>query len=348
MTIKEIARRANVSLGTVDRVLHNRGKVSKETKEKVLKIIEEVNYKPNFYARGLVLNKSFNIAALVPEFDNGEYWELPYNGIMQASKEFNQFGINIKFFFFDQNSISSFVQQAQNLIESRPDGVILAPVINFEAVKLCSQLKKLNIPFTLIDSKLKNTGALSFIGQDANRSGRLAAKLLVNCLKEKGNLLIVSIKNNENHNDTLQKRKEGFQQFLLESPFLEDVKLEEINIDQRDKNWRKKLESTLLEKKPDGIYVPSSKVHYVAKILNENEISSKLIGNDLIRKNSVFIESGVIGYVIGQRPNAQGYLALENFYKYLVTGQDVEKNVFLPLDIITKENLDYYGFTNND
>ena len=49
--IKDIAQRAGVSAGTVDRVLHNRPSVSKASFEKVKKVMEEMNYTPNMYAR---------------------------------------------------------------------------------------------------------------------------------------------------------------------------------------------------------------------------------------------------------------------------------------------------------
>ena len=48
--IKDIARLANVSTGTVDRVLHNRGEVSAKSREKVEKVLKEINYQPNIYA----------------------------------------------------------------------------------------------------------------------------------------------------------------------------------------------------------------------------------------------------------------------------------------------------------
>lgn len=55
--VKEIARLANVSIGTVDRVLNNRVGVSEKTKAKILKIIEELNYQPNIFARRLASKK---------------------------------------------------------------------------------------------------------------------------------------------------------------------------------------------------------------------------------------------------------------------------------------------------
>ena len=47
ITINDVARAAGVSKGTVDRVLHARGEVSKKSREKVLKVIEELGFKPN-------------------------------------------------------------------------------------------------------------------------------------------------------------------------------------------------------------------------------------------------------------------------------------------------------------
>ena len=57
--IKDIAERAGVSVGTVDRVLHNRPNVSKKALEKVNKALEEMDYKPNMYASALAYNKSY-------------------------------------------------------------------------------------------------------------------------------------------------------------------------------------------------------------------------------------------------------------------------------------------------
>ena len=49
-TIKDIARMAGVSAGTVDRVLHNRGDVSPQSKAKVQKVLDEIHYQPNVFA----------------------------------------------------------------------------------------------------------------------------------------------------------------------------------------------------------------------------------------------------------------------------------------------------------
>lgn len=59
--IKDIARLANVSTGTVDRVLHNRGEVSAKSREKVEKVLKEINYQPNIYASALASKKDTHL-----------------------------------------------------------------------------------------------------------------------------------------------------------------------------------------------------------------------------------------------------------------------------------------------
>jgi LacI family transcriptional regulator len=342
MTIKEIAKLANVSLGTVDRVIHDRGKVSPKIKIKILEILKRVDYKPNIYARGLVLNKSFTIAALVPSFEAGEYWEMPQNGIKKAEQDFKQFGMGVKFFYFDQNSPESFITQAQKIIDLKPNGVILAPVINSEAIKLTKKLKQLKIPFTIIDSNILNCGALSFIGQDAYQSGKLAAKLLKSEIGESGNISIISIKNNDNYNKTFQKRINGFKDYFLEREVLRKIIIREFDIHEHSRDWKEILRNACSLKDIAGIYVPSSKVHFVAEVIDDLRLQIKLVGNDLIDRNMFYLKKDLINYVICQRPEIQGYLALDTFYKLFVFKQAITKEKYLPLDIITQENLDFY------
>ena len=63
--IKDIALKAGVSIGTVDRVLHKRGEVSDGTKVKIQKIIDELDYRPNLLASSLASKKSVLIACLL-------------------------------------------------------------------------------------------------------------------------------------------------------------------------------------------------------------------------------------------------------------------------------------------
>ncbi|WP_373789885.1 LacI family DNA-binding transcriptional regulator, partial [Bacteroides heparinolyticus] len=67
-TIKDIARMAGVSAGTVDRVLHNRGDVSHASMEKVQKVLDEIDYQPNVFAIGLAAKKRYRIVCIIPYY----------------------------------------------------------------------------------------------------------------------------------------------------------------------------------------------------------------------------------------------------------------------------------------
>ena len=86
--IVDIAKMAGVSVGTVDRVIHNRGRVSEENRKKVQAILEMVHYQPNLMARSLAASKKqYHILAITPSFVQGEYWEAISEGIDKAAAE---------------------------------------------------------------------------------------------------------------------------------------------------------------------------------------------------------------------------------------------------------------------
>ena len=67
-TIKDIARMAGVSAGTVDRVLHNRGDVSPVSQEKVRRVLDEIDYQPNMFAIALARKKRYRFVCLIPYY----------------------------------------------------------------------------------------------------------------------------------------------------------------------------------------------------------------------------------------------------------------------------------------
>lgn len=82
--IKDIAIKTSVSTGTVDRVIHNRGSVSKKVKENVLRILNEMNYEPNLMGRTLGSHKVYNPGALILDPKSDSFWEAPKAGIEKA------------------------------------------------------------------------------------------------------------------------------------------------------------------------------------------------------------------------------------------------------------------------
>jgi LacI family transcriptional regulator len=86
LTLKDIAKIANVSVATVSRVLNNLGGYSEETRKKVLKVIDEYGYRRNAAARNLKTKKSNTVAVLLPQVET-TYDITILNGIGDAAQQ---------------------------------------------------------------------------------------------------------------------------------------------------------------------------------------------------------------------------------------------------------------------
>lgn len=111
--IKDIALKAGVSTGTVDRVLHSRGRVAPDVEKRVLAILAEMNYEPNLIARALGSKKVYRIAALIPDPACDSYWLEPQQGVEQAETSVKQYGVSIHQYIFNPYAVSSYVEQAK-------------------------------------------------------------------------------------------------------------------------------------------------------------------------------------------------------------------------------------------
>jgi len=76
VTIKDIAHMANVSHTTVSRALNDKSRIRNETKEKILAIVRELNYQPNFIARSLVMKRTRTLGLIITTIANPFYTEL--------------------------------------------------------------------------------------------------------------------------------------------------------------------------------------------------------------------------------------------------------------------------------
>ena len=85
MNIKEIARRAGVSSATISRVLNNSGYVKEETRQKVLKAVDEYNYVPSAIARSLSIQDSLSVGTIIPDIEN-EFFSKVISGISEAGR----------------------------------------------------------------------------------------------------------------------------------------------------------------------------------------------------------------------------------------------------------------------
>ena len=158
--IKDIAAKAGVSAGTVDRVLHNRGSVSPEVKQRILEVMSKLGYEPNIIASTLAYNRSWRIATLMPEFHNDPYWAQPNAGIERAMNALRHYGIVLEPHFYGLFDQEHFVHKSQEILDNPPDGILFAPVFLKESKTLLEACEQLGISNAMINTNIENANSL--------------------------------------------------------------------------------------------------------------------------------------------------------------------------------------------
>ncbi|MDP4679419.1 MAG: substrate-binding domain-containing protein [Cyclobacteriaceae bacterium] len=341
-TTKDIARLADVSRGTVDRVLHGRGKVSEAAEKKVKQILMEIDYRPNVIARTLRDNKIIHIATLIPSPEIDSYWKKPKIGIAKAFSSYNSFGVNVIQHFYDQNDPTSFEKVAQQVIDSNPDGVLTAPLFKKEALDFFRKCEKLNLPYTTFNTDIPTSNYACFIGQNLYQSGRIAADLLYKSQPEIRKILIFHFDEEISNSPHMQEKERGFKDYLREQG-IKNSCFDTFNLtDKNYKDLKGILSTSLKEEKVSGIFVTTSKAYEVATLINTDNKDFTLIGYDLVENNVAYLKSGHIDYLINQNPKKQAFQGIHYLTELLVFKNEIPKKELLPIDIITKENIQTY------
>ena len=342
--IIDIAKKAGVSIGTVDRVLHERSEVAIDTKEKILKIIEELDYRPNILARTLASKKIFTFASLTPWFsDKDSYWAKPQEGIEKAIEQLKHFGVRLDQFYFKMEDSDTFTAAAEKILELSPDGVLLAPWAKRESLTFTQALVEKGIPFVFIDSTLKEANPISFIVQNSYQSGYLAGKLLDYGINERSLILLIHItKELDNANHLLQREK-GFLKYF-ESRKERNHRIIKIELTGGKNELNEHLQGMGIELTSiDAVFITNSKVHQAVACFKDLIIGPKIIGYDLIPRNIELLNLGKIDFLICQKPEKQGFVATNLLFDHIVKKEKVLRENYTPIDIITKENIDYYS-----
>lgn len=347
-TIKEIAERAGVSIGTVDRALHNRGRVKKETAEKILKIASELEYKPNQLGVALFAKKKkFNIGYIIPddEYSPSEFYAEIKQGALEEIEGLEEYAISVEFFkiTFDFELGEDIYPDISEEIWKRMDGLVTLGGISEKLKTILTEADKRNIPVVLYNMDVETGNILCSVSCDYVQSGRMAAGLVAVMLSESGKVGIFSSDSEKVPSYT--QRLYGFESELRE--FYPEISISFIksfhgNIDQKAANAL--LESTL-EEYPDTdvIYVINPGDYRlfkaVTKVLKATGI--RIITNDLPESLKALLRNGIITATISQNPKEQGREPLRILKDYLIFHKEPQdKKIFTQLQIHLKQNID--------
>ena len=335
ITISEIAKLSGVSRTTVSRVLSGSTFVSKNTRDRVLDIIKEKEYKPSIIAQSLRTNKTRTIGLVLADIENPFYSKVA-KGVIDVveTKNYNVILCN------SNNDIKSEARDIRTLIERGVDGLLLTTVEL--KMKTIENLIDRGFPFMLIDCKLDTPG-VNYVVNDDYYGAKLATEYLIELGHKKifflGNRKLLS----------LRERFRGFKDTL------EDHKIE------GDTNFvpQKFINAY-------GIYDIDKIIKYL--INREEKITAIFAGNDYLAIKSIKVindnglkvpgDISVIGYdnieiscmvkvpltTIRQPKYLLGKLAAEQLFEILENGSNKEiKRIILRPELIIRQSCKRIG-----
>ena len=202
-----------------------------------------------------------------------------------------------------------------------------------------------NIPFILLDSYMPDLKPLSFYGQDSFASGYFAARMLMLIApKEKEIMLMKQMRNGNVASKQQENRETGFRHYMHDH--FPSVKIVDVNLPLDDK--REKYDVILHDFFNSHPLVHhcitfNSKAHLVGEyLLRSNRRNIQIMGYDMVPKNAECVRQGSISCLIAQHAYMQGYACIDSLFRAIVLKKEVDPVNYMPIELLTKENIDFY------
>ncbi len=346
--IKDIAEKAGVSAGTVDRVLHGRPNVSEKARAKVERALKEQNYRPNIYASALAYNKSYKFSVLMPKHEQIAYWEEVEQGIKMAVESRKDFNITADINYYDRFNDKEFTEVANKCIAQSPNGIVLVPVELEVTREITDKLHNLSIPFVLLDSYMPDLKPLAFFGQDSFSSGFFAAKMLMLIARDEKEIVFMKItKDGRVVSKQQDNREVGFRHYMHDHfPNIKIINLE-LPFDGTRQQYDKLLENFFREHPNIHHCITlGSKAHVMGEyLLRTNRRDVQIMGYDMVKKNAECLREGSISFLIAQHAYQQGYSCMDALFKAVVLKTKIQTVNYMPIELLTQENVKFYRRT---
>lgn len=224
ITMKDVAKLAGVSVGTVSRVINKEQGIKEVTLQKVQQAIDELGYIPDVYARGMKKNRTETVALIIPTVWHPFFGEFAYHVEVELSKK------GYKLLLCNISGPKRELDYLTMLQQNKVDGII---AITYSPIE---DYLSSNIPFVSIDRSYENK-EIACVSSDNQHGAELAAQTLI----AKGGKHFGFI---GGHNKTInetKKRRLYFEKWILEAGYPCDV----LDLEEPYENFAEQVEDFL-------------------------------------------------------------------------------------------------------
>lgn len=341
VTAQQIAEIIGVSRGTVDRALHNRGRVNPEVAARIRQVAAELGYRPNPIGQALVkTQRNFKLGVILQSAETPTM-RIVLAGVQRAAEELRASGVELivrELRGLDEELV---LENIEELTSLGIQGLAISPNNTAELRQCINGLYEQKIPVITLNSDIPGSKRMCFIGMDNYRAGQTAAGLMCQMLPTGSKMLpLAGHLNNMAHNsrlngflDTLRQQNACGLQLLPFQPCFD-----------RD-DYAYEITQHALRENPDlaGIYVASNGQEGVCQALEEagKKGQVKIIAYDLNEPNMRLLQSDSLSIVLDQEAFEQGYRPPYLLYDYLMHKKKPDRELlYTDIAIRTKYNSD--------
>jgi LacI family transcriptional regulator len=337
--VRDLARLAQVSVGTVDRALHGRKEVSAKTRERILRLARQLDYKPDAHARALSLRRSQVMVAVCIPREIHFFYDQLRDGIFEEAARYRHLGLEIRYEPVAELGANEMVGLVADLIKTGIQALIMTPGNPEQLTALIDEAERdRNIRVVCVASDDSLSGRSTAISVEPRMNGMLAAELMAGFVPPGSRVAVITGSlATEDH----AKKVGGFYEvFPKDCPGGKIVEVIEGH-----ENEAKTLEicAALLEKEPKlaGLYVSTVNCLPVCRALEEAGRAGKVrvVATDLFAEAVPYFRNHTISASIYQRPYRQGQLAVRLIVDHFVAGTELPFVRYLNPAIVMRSNL---------
>ena len=338
-TIKMIAEQAGVSIGTVDRVLHNRPYVKAEVRERVLRVMEELDYRPNQMASALATSGTARRLAVVqPEWDPyvGEAMD---RGVARFREERRDYNLTVDIRSYKPGDTGTCLKQMDRAVENGAQGIALCASDCGAVRARLEDLKARRVPVVTFNSDIPGGARLCYVGEDAHRAGRIAGEIAAKFLRPGEPLLLVYAgPAYAGH----KARADGFLERLGELGF----RREDCRVAATHNDYGETLAAVTaaLEAEQDlgYVYMANLSVPACVEAIRRCGRTGRVhvLSHDSGPEIRQFLKEGLVDFTIDQNLVYQSYQSLDLLFRAVAERKQPEREFFYPASpILNAETL---------
>lgn len=337
-TLKDIAAMAGVSAGTVDRALHDRGRVNPLVAERIKKIAKELGYRPNQIAKGLSRRKdNLRITIILHIRRTNTFFEDVLVGIKQGYDELVDYGVSVDIKFSADFNADDQLANIDRALEEKTNGIIIVPICDERISARLEDVARSGIPVVFLTNLIEGVSYSSFVGCDYELSGQIAAGLLHLCAPQGGRLLVL-IPSLAMYGHRLRLR--GLTG-TLESEY-PSIRLQECVELSSDEISDYRLTSRKLAEHPDTDLIICPGAFGTGCLTAMRDAGffgrAKIIAYDCSRMINKALEERAVMAIIAQQPSLQGYTAMKTMFSILTGAGDIERDNYIKTRILLREH----------